>query len=472
MTRKIKTLFLTFASGILACGAAEYTPVISSADMARSEFDENTLYINYTVDRAAWSVPTNSEVRVTPVIRFDGDSIELTPVIFAGRNAYLSHKRNHDVNKQTILERAKGNSFSHSETIAWQEKMEHSQLAFRSETYGCRCKEEGVAADAANFAFDFSPKHFDLIIPERDLRAMEQRPEEVVKTRAITRTAHVNYPVNKTVLLPDFRNNPIELAAILATIDSVRNDRDLTVTHVSIHGYASPEGSYELNKNLAEGRTESLRWFVDKHYGFGSMLTTASTPEDWAGMRHWVSLSQLSNKENILRIIDSALSADEKDRKIRADYPADYSILLEQVYPNLRRADYKIEYVVKNFTDIKTIDQALSSNPDKLSLEEMLMLARSYDEGSDRRQALLLEAAEIFPGDPRAQLNAAFAAMGRGDLPKAKELLEKSGDSPVATYARGVYYLYAGDKATAKTLLQTAAAAGVEGAAAALNTLK
>lgn len=446
-------------------------PVITTADMARSDAQPDNLFVSYTVDRSAWHLSTNTEVVLQPVLHFAGDSIELTPVIFAGRTAYMADKRNHSVPAGSLLVRAKGDAWEHIETIPYDERMGETTISFRTITRGCRCKEEGTASLPYSYTADLNPK-FNLIVPERDLLALERPVEKVVKTRSLSRSAHVNYPVNRTELLPDFRSNPIELAAILATIDSVRSDADLTVDHVSIHGYASPEGSYELNARLAAGRTESLRNWVDARYGFGSKLSTASTAEDWEGLRKWVELSALANRDGILRIIDSSMVPDEKDAMMRSSYPADYALMLDQVYPSLRRADYRIDYTVKNYTDTRVIGRELQSHPDRLSYEEMMMLARTYDEGSDRRYELLLEAAELLPGDERAQLNAAFAALGRGQLDIAKSLLDRSGQSPLATYARGVYYLYKGEKNVARGLLERAAAAGVDGAAAALKLVR
>lgn len=470
----MKLKHILFSASLIAgatTGFAAYIqPAVTDAKMGRSESGgAESLFVSYTVDRSQWKVPSNTDVILTPVIHFATDSIELNPVVFSGRNSLIAHKRNDDLPKGVALESAKGGEYTFYQTLPYSDRMEHSLLTFRSETRGCRCKEDGSGVLPTTLAVDFAPKTFELVVPEKELMAMEQPVEKVVKTRSLTRSAYVNYQVGKTVLLPDFRNNPIELNAILATIDSVRNDRDLTVNSVNIHGYASPEGSLALNTRLAEGRTESLRRWVDARYGFGKALTTDATPEDWAGLRRWVEASTLANRTAILNIIDSTLGDDEKDAKIKRDYPADYQLLLSQVYPTLRRADYKITYTVKNYTDTETIGKELATNPDRLSYEEMMMLARTYDEGSDRRSELLFEAARLMPDDPRAQLNAAFAALGRGDLGRAKALLSRAGDSPVATYARGVYYLYSGDKQTAATLLRTAASQGVEGAAAALK---
>lgn len=470
-------LYNIFAAGSMMLSAfsamsAGYQPVITQLDMVRSENAPNQLYISYTIDAESWDIPSNTEVIVTPVLNYEGGSKELPQLIYAGRNAYLAHLRNDDTPKGAVLVRAKGEDRKVTEVLPWEEAYTKSELTFRSETRGCRCKSDGAPSTLpTTLAMDFTPKQFELIVPTDQLQAMEQNVTEVVKNRSLSRKAYVNYRVNSTILLPDFRSNPLELAKIIATIDSVREDKDLTVDHVSIHGYASPEGSWSNNARLAEGRTEALRQYVDARYGFGSQLKTGSTPEDWKGLREWIQASALPDKERILSVIDSDLEPDAKDRKLKSDFPETYKTLLSQAYPLLRRADYRIDYTVKTFTEAATIDQLLQSDPSKLSYEELMLLARSYDEGSDRRNELMMQAAELFPDDERAQLNAAFTALGRGDLEKASKLLEKGGDTPTTDYGRGVLALYQGDKERAEKLLSRAAAAGVTGAKQALKTL-
>ena len=100
---------------------------------------------------------------------------------------------------------------------------------------------------------------FISIFPARSLI----RPQaEARKERHEEGRAYLDFPVNKTTLYPDYRNNPQELEKILRTINVVREDRNTTITHISIHGYASPEDTYEHNSYLAENRALMLKDYV------------------------------------------------------------------------------------------------------------------------------------------------------------------------------------------------------------------
>ncbi len=97
----------------------------------------------------------------------------------------------------------------------------------------------------------------------RNYRTAYIRPQaEARKERHEEGRAYLDFPVNKTTLYPDYRNNPQELEKILRTINVVREDRNTTITHISIHGYASPEDTYEHNSYLAENRALMLKDYV------------------------------------------------------------------------------------------------------------------------------------------------------------------------------------------------------------------
>ena len=254
-----------------------------------------------------------------------------------------------------------------------------------------------------------------------------------------------------------------ELAKILGTIDSVRNDKDITVTSITIKGFASPEGSYENNIRLARGRTESLRNHVQTLYHFpAGFIKTDYEPEDWAGLREYVSGSTLTHRAEILEIIDDPyLDPDIKDKRIQARYGEEYLFLLHEVYPGLRHSDYTIEYSIRTFNDPSEIRELLRTSPQKLSLNEMYLAAQELEPGSEEYNDIFETAVRMFPSEPVANLNAANAAMQRGDLTSAGRYLERAGEGPEATYARGVLAAMRKDFAKGIELIEQAISEGV-----------
>ena len=103
----------------------------------------------------------------------------------------------------------------------------------------------------------------------------------------------------------NFRSNAIELAKIMQAIDLVRNDSNVTVSHIAIHGYASPDGSLALNEKLSAERTQALKsWVMSKYQFDEALFTTAHTAEDWEGLVNFLrNNNTLEGREEILNII-------------------------------------------------------------------------------------------------------------------------------------------------------------------------
>ena len=164
--------------------------------------------------------------------------------------------------------------------------------------------------------------------------------------------AYVSFPVNRTEVRPTFRNNEFELSRLHHTIDSISRDSTVEIMRIQIKGYASPEGKYANNDRLARERTSSLTRYIIEHTNVSPVLfNTAYEAEDWDGLRTFVdTTSMLTNSEALLQIIDTEMEPDAKLARILREYPADYAVLKEEAFPQLRHTDYQINYTLKNFT--------------------------------------------------------------------------------------------------------------------------
>ena len=247
----------------------------------------------------------------------------------------------------------------------------------------------------------------------------------------------------------------------MQTINLVKNDKNTTISAIEIHGYASPEASWEHNTRLAEGRAKTLKDHVRQLVSLDDRLfTVKSTPEDWAGLREYVAKSNIDNRDDILAVIDdTSLQPDAREWRIKQRWPEQYRYLLRNCYPALRHSDYVVSYVVKPFS-VEEAKEVLKTNPKQLSLEEMFLVAQTYEPGSKEFNDVMETAVRLYPNDPTANLNAACTRMAVGDLDGAEAYLAKAGSSARAIHARGVIAMLRGDADQARTLLRQAVAAG------------
>lgn len=348
-------------------------------------------------------------------------------------------------------------------TVPYASWMEHSRLQIVEDLCGCGKVESGNLNELAQADLSFRPR-LAYVVPEA----------EPVKARELSGKAFLDFRVNRTEIDPSYRQNPVELKRILASIDTVKNDRDFTVTEITIKGYASPEGSYAVNKRLAEGRTEALKKYIVDRYGFDkSVIRVESEPENWQGLVEYVSASNLSDKEQILDFIENGPSdIDQKEKQMRTKFPASYNVLLNDCYPGLRRTDYRIDYVIRRFR-LEEAKALVKTAPQRLSLEEMFAVAQTYEPGSEDFNQVFDVAVRMYPDDETANINAANALLEQGRAEEALKYLDKVKDSsPEAANARGVAYILLKDYEKAGRYIGKALEGHLEEAAHNMEFLK
>ena len=284
--------------------------------------------------------------------------------------------------------------------------------------------------------------------PSYELAYIEPQAEKE-KARHLSGQAYLSFLVNKTDIRRDYRNNAVELSKVEETINVVRKDPNTTITHIDIHGYASPEGSFANNKRLAEGRAQAFKDYVQQLIDLpANIFSVASTPEDWEGFISW-----LSGKEDYLPILDIAKSdaePDAKERLLKQRYPAQWKQLLADVFPTLRHSDYRVSYTIRPFT-VEEARDIIRTKPQQLSLNEMFLVANTYAPGSKDYDDVFETAVRLYPDDETANLNAAVIALRRDNLEAASRYLTKAGQSAEAQNARGVLAAKQGDYAAAET---------------------
>lgn len=422
---------------------------------------------SYELDLSTLQLGSNQRVTLTPWLVGENDSVALPAVVVNGRNAAIKYEREPGQRvagaEAVRLQKNARQTWAGSAQIPYEPWMELCRLSLHEDLCGCG-DPQGEASRPFGPEFDNRPA------PEIVVTYI-QPVVEATKARAEEGSAFVDYMVNKTNILPDYRSNRAEIRKITSTIDLVKNDPLVSITEINIHGYASPEGSWTSNARLAEGRALSLKNYVKSLYTLPDKLfTSGSTPEDWAGLRGMVEKSDIADKAAILEVIDSGMEPDAKDAALRTRFPQSYQTMLRDMYPALRHSDYKVKYIVRPLT-IEETAEVMKVNPKNASLQEMFLVAQACEPGSAEFDEAMAIAVRTYPDDPVANLNAGAAALRRGDLDSAERYLTKAGDSGEADQARGLLALKRGDFDAAERLLNAARAAGVADAEANLAIL-
>ncbi|MCH5229767.1 MAG: DUF3868 domain-containing protein [Muribaculaceae bacterium] len=398
----------------------------------------NLMSVDIPFDFKDLKLNHNQGLLLTPMLVNGTDTLKLTPVGIYGRTAWYQLERGIlktvPLDSQIALKySSRKDPMVYSRNLEYSSWMNGSSLIIGQDFYGCAGCNQGKSLSEPLVAYN------EEILEMEPPLIYQAAVVEGVKMRELSGRAYVDFPVNKIVIYPDYRNNTYELGKIIATIDSVKNDPDITVTSIHIAGTASPEGPYDNNVYLAKNRTIALKDYVTTLYNFPKdFIQTDYDPVDWKGLREWLENNNLNHKEEILAIVDSDIEPYARNSKIKTDYPVEYEWLLRNVYPALRHSDYRIEYQIREFTDIAEIAEIMRTKPQKLSLSEMYRLAGALEPGSEEYNEVFEIAVRMYPDDETANLNAANSALARKDLERAEKYLQKAGESAEANYARGV----------------------------------
>lgn len=436
------------------------------------QMTRNGQYIDVVMDLqlGKLEVAPNQALLITPRFWSATDSVEMKSVGIYSRKRYYQYQRLHG---QDMLSGRDETSYRSSQVpathafqdlVSYETWMEGAQLNLLCQEYGC-CNTI-LREWQVNLGTFFTPVFHPVYV-------YQQPDVEKVKYRQLSGSAFITFPVNRTEIRPDFHQNQAELQKITATIDSVKNDADIRLNSVSIRGYASPEGSFANNRRLAEGRTASVKQYVEGLYQFDdNFIQISSEAENWEGLHQYVEASQLPQRDELLELIDSNLEPDAKERKLRARWPETYRQLLKDCYPTLRRTDYCVNYTIRTFTDVAEIKAVMQKEPQKLSLSEFQLVAQELEVGSLEYNEVFETAVRMYPDDPVANLNAANSAMRRKDYPNAARYLKRAGNTPKALYAQGILAALQEEYDTARTYLVQAQKAGIAEATDALEQIQ
>ena len=426
--------------------------------------------VKIAIDPSAFDLPRDREMILTPVLMAAGrtDSLELEPITVAGRNRWYHYLRNGflDGGDADIYRAGKPARVQYDREFDMLPWMDHCTLEMRAATANCCDKPEPMAGPSPNGMVPMAK--IDVTRPAFEAPFVFAPPVDAGPvTKNIEGSAFITFVVNRTELKENYMNNRHELDKIINSIEYVRRDTDATITRVHIKGFASPEGPYDNNVRLAMGRTETLRRYVRDLYKFPDTTVTSSyEPEDWAGLRRYITDSMqfdISHRPEILEIIDGPLGFDNKNLAIQTRYPEDYRLILKEIYPWLRHSDYNVKYTIKVYTSLADIKRAYAADPSRLRAVDFYTLAQSYPEGSHEYCDVFMKAVEVYPDDPMLNLNAANIELQQGQLDKAQSHLLKAGNSPLTDYARGILAAKRGDMKGAIALFESAKKAGMEG---------
>ncbi len=481
MTTKIKYtvnyLWLLLLILSVTASAQDYKGNVLIEPTIFSERNDS-LILGFNIRMESNAVSNCASMTFTPEIRGLKNTLHLPYVQVNGKTRSKINKRWFSVASKNWLSNydhpyllVNANKYTdeditYSISVPYESWMDDAALYLRQELIGCSEKTE-IYTYKLNNQMKITDREPYQIQPYVSMVL----PSDEVKNRNRQGSAYLDFQVGRSVILPDFRRNPVELAKINDALVDVMGNMDIHISGLFIEGYASPEGRYASNDKLARDRATALKNYIrDRYMLSDNMFTVRSVAEDWPGLKAAIEAIDIPQKDQVLSIVNANSDYDVKEQQLKG--LSVYGRLLRDIFPELRRVEYQINYTVKDYStaEARTL---LNSNPENLSQAELYRVAMEYGVESPEYRKIIIETIpKYYDKDPIANSNAAALLIKNKEESTALRILEKAPNLPAAWNNSGIIYLIRGDYEKAEELLKRAQAAGISEATQNLKELQ
>lgn len=280
---------------------------------------------------------------------------------------------------------------------------------------------------------------------------------KVVERRASANTeCRLDFELGKSDLKPELGENYNGIRKIKETLASLLDNETYDLDSIVVSATASPEGSYQTNRTLAQRRSESVSEYFSsyiRNYGDSLIaaggvsmnidgtdmsytrqvqeikLTPRSIPENWEDLYTFVQNDPVLNvdqKETFCQIYGIE-DPDQRERTLQGR--SYYGYLKEAVYPKLRTVKFNFylhrKGMVKDTVHTTVLDSTYMRGVQALrdmDYAEALSLLRPYHD-----------------------FNTAVAFMGLNRNASALNILEKQEKTPEVNYLLAILYSRTGE---------------------------
>ena len=446
---KFKNLQLTFPSVMLsallilnACGGMKK----AAKNVEDASFKTEPEVLEVHGDSVAYEVTFTTKkfhkkaaLKIDPVLKYGSDTSQRPPVTIKGEKS----KTDADL----VID-SKDGSVTFKDKFAYDPAMEKSTLVAKN-----------------SLIIEGSEKELDqcLDLPERKLaEGIIATSQKVAATEDILisvdeykvedKSVRIDlyYLINVGSFNPSFSDknagidNKKQLDSIKNLVDARRNE----IKGITINSYASPDGELARNQQLSKDRSNSTFTYLKKDLnkkGFkevndSSFYMSHALNEDWAGWKQLVTASNLSDKNQILSIMNSGISDEEKEARIKREHAASFESMKKDMLPKLRRS----VVIFHTTPPIKTNEELVVAGKqslDNLSQMELIQLGKITEDPTEKKR-IYNSYIQKYANDWRGYNNLAVIQLGEGDLagaePNLKKANELSPSNPIVLNNMGV----------------------------------
>ena len=351
-------------------------------------------------------------VTVIPELRYgNGQAVQGTGATFQGEKV--------QGNNQTISYKVGGN-YSMKTNFKYVPEMQKSELYLTFDAYIGSKKVDVPAVKVADGIVATSE------LSGRTVKSAQASVAQDAYQRIIEhkQEANIKFLIQQATLRKsELKNNyDQEFVEMLKKINA--DKEGLNLKNVEVSAYASPDGGLKLNDKLAAQRQDNTEKFVNKtlkNTKVEAPVDAKYTAQDWEGFQELVKVSDIQDKDVILRVLSMYKDPEEREQQIK-NMSAVFRELADGILPELRRARLTLNYEVIGRSDAQIVEQ-FGNDASQLSNEELIYGATLVNDA--QKEAFYKKAAELY-NDARAYNNLATLAFAKGDLSAAKNYAQKA----------------------------------------------
>lgn len=263
----------------------------------RFEQKGDSVYIEMNVNLNGLPVHKNQSFILTPVIETEKEVEELPSIVINGKKREKAYQRalafNHGIPPFPIYTTVPVNQWSREQisykvAIPYEKWMKNSTLNLQQNF--CEYNGEKRLISIKMLAKSITLEKNQVEAIKITSHVIVEKKKNIYYKEG---SAFLDFPVNQTYILPNFRKNYEELEKIRGILDSITSNPDYEITGVYLTGYASPEGLYTQNEILSRDRTVALKDYLRRRYQFPTNLYHVDwRGEDWIGLKKLFSCTE------------------------------------------------------------------------------------------------------------------------------------------------------------------------------------
>lgn len=478
---------LAFSSGLLAQTAFKGQLYINDE---KFHLQGELLHVQLRFSYDGNILNSGETLNLTPVLKSGSQMLPLSSVVVNGseRSKYqrrgdaFAHRVRSNVAVVTADKRKGSRFFIYDTTIPYSDWMQGASLFIESEEHGWG-KKPHVYEDKVFNTIPISGLSSRTAQPNIG-RATQSyvskgvaKPEWIIFLSTLQASTGTQ-SINGQISLHDDHNigmlsgNKFDKAVLEAITSQLEDNLGISgsiVSNLQIEGFTAPVGNYRNNEKKMAERASHLKQFLMTNRTLGSEgLTVTWVAEDWDSIANIVEGSQMPLKTAALDIIKSVpVVSGREDQLQMLGGGSAYAYMKRYVFPSVER----IKYTATFKTAAQNGNNTYNNDSRNVSLTNMLATAQNFSKGSKEYNDIVDLMARLFPENAEANINAAGAALMRGDLSAASDYLSAWQTDSRAYCNLGVLYMLQEDYDKAEVYLKMASANGVKEAGKALRNL-